>query len=133
NVVEGILCQVLPHEEGSPGYLLGKVHAHGCWYFFPAALSMKLSLSLLALPLVLLMLRPRALTNWACLGALALLAVSLTCRVQIGVRMFLPLIALGAVGLGAAAVAAWRNSEGWRSRVLATAAGTAGVWARRCL
>src|SRR5262249_53510472 len=114
NAAEGILWQILHNEGGTACYLLGKVHPQGCWYFFPAALSMKLSLSLLALPLVLLVLRPRSLANWACLATLALLGLSVTCRIQNGVRLVLPLVGFGAAGLAAATVAAWRDSGGWR-------------------
>jgi hypothetical protein len=129
NAAEGIFWQLLHNQEGGAAYLLGKVHPHGCWYYFPVALSMKLSLSLLALLVLLLVVRPRALANWACLAALILLALSVTCRVQIGVRILLPLFALVATGLSAAAVAAWRYSEGWRRAVLAGATGGVVVWA----
>jgi hypothetical protein len=84
------------------------------------ALTIKLSLPLLALPLVLAAVRPRALANWACLAAGALLLFSLTFRVQIGIRLVLPLVGLAAVGLAGALVTACRDASvpPWRRRLL---------------
>jgi hypothetical protein len=78
----------------SATYLLGRAFDRPVWYYFPLALCIKLSLALLALPVLLAALRPRALANWACLAALTLLAASPTFRVQIGVRFVLPLVGL---------------------------------------
>jgi hypothetical protein len=93
---------------GHGAYLLGEVR-ESFWYYFPAALGMKVSLPLLGLPLVLLAFRPAALANGANRAALALLLLSITARVQIGVRFFLPVIALAAVGLAASTVVAARS------------------------
>src|SRR5262245_29181047 len=138
NAAEGVLWQVLHNRGGSAAYLLGRVYPQGCWYYFPAALSMKLSVGVLALLLALLLLRPRALANWACLAALALLALSVTYRIQNGVRLVLPLVGFGLVGLAAAAVWAWRDAlPGWRRAALRAAPlaalgwmgwGTLAVW-----
>jgi hypothetical protein len=104
NAGEGLVRQVKHNLHGHGTYLLG-VSADRCiWYYFPVALTMKLSITLLALPVVLALLQLRSLGNWACLAALVLLAFSLTCRVQLGVRLMLPLVALAAVGLAAAVV-----------------------------
>ncbi|MCS6851184.1 MAG: hypothetical protein NZ700_08460, partial [Gemmataceae bacterium] len=107
NAGEGLIRQVRHNIRGhSYGtYLLGEAHPRSVWYYFPVALSMKLSPVLLLLPGVFLLLRPGALLNTAFMGACVLLAYSLNCRVQIGVRLMLPLVALAAVGLAAAAVA----------------------------
>jgi hypothetical protein len=103
NAGEGLVRQIKHNVRGHGTYLLGKVADRAIWYYFPVALSIKLSLPLLLLPVALAILRPRSLYNWACLAAVVLLAFSLTCRVQIGIRLVLPLVALAAVGLGAAA------------------------------
>lgn len=109
NAGEGLVRQVKHNVRGHGVFLLGKSHFRAFWYYFPVALTIKLSLPLLLLPVVLGILRPRALLNWACVAALALLAFSLTCRVQIGIRLVLPLVALGTVGVAAAAVTACRK------------------------
>jgi hypothetical protein len=102
NSGSALVRQIRHNITGQGAYLLGQVWPRAIWYYFPVALSIKLALPLLVLPVVVLVLRPRALANWACLAAGALLLFSLACRVQIGVRYMLPLVALEAVGLAAA-------------------------------
>ncbi len=130
NAGEGILRQVKHNVRGHGVYLLGRTHPHSLWYYFPVVLTIKLTLPLLAAPLVVAAARGRALLNWACLAALALLLFSVACRVQIGVRFMLPLIALAVVGLAGAAVRACRDlGPGWRSKLLAGVSATGVAWA----
>jgi hypothetical protein len=89
-------------------------------------LTIKISPPLLIAPLVLVFLRPRSLKNWACMSAGALTLFSLACRVQIGVRFMLPLVALAVVGLAAGVVQTCAESGLWRRRLLGGAA-TAGL------
>ena len=134
NLTEGILFQALQNTSGTAAYLLGEVHPHGVWYYFPVALSMKLSVALLVLALAVSATRPRELMNWALLAALALLALSVSYRVQNGVRIVLPLMALGVVGLAAAAARAREAGSGGRNLVTGAvavvwlAAASAAVW-----
>lgn len=126
NAGEGLARQVKHNVRGHGTYLLGQMADRSIWYYFPVALTIKLSLPFLLLPLLVAMVRPRALANWACLAALALLLLSVTYRVQIGIRMVLPLVALTAVGSAAAAVNASRAlrscTRAWtRLRALALA------------
>jgi len=115
NAGEALVRQIGHNFRGHGVYLLGHADPRSIWYYFPAALSMKLSLPLLVLPLLLAVLRPRCLVNWACLAAGSLLVYSLNCKVQIGVRFMLPLLALAAVGLAAAIVQTWRAyAPSWR-------------------
>ena len=75
------------------------------------------------------MIHPRALRNWAVLAALVLLVFSLTSRVQIGVRMVLPMVALGLVGVAASVATACRDlGPGWRRRLLASGAVAGVIW-----
>ncbi|HLN27016.1 MAG TPA: hypothetical protein VK395_04690 [Gemmataceae bacterium] len=108
NAGEGLVRQVRHNMKGHATYLLGEIAQRAIWYYFPTVLSIKLSIPLLVLPMVVGLLRPRALLNWAFLAALALAAFSLVCRVQIGIRLILPLVGLGVVGLAAAAVNAYQ-------------------------
>ncbi len=122
---------------GSGAYLLGDVQ-RSFWCYFPLALAIKLSLPLLLGLATLIAWRARALWNWAVVAAAAMLLVSLTAHVQIGVRFFLPLVALLIVGLAAAVIdSGRRTAPGWRRTVLAigvgagcawTATAAAGVW-----
>lgn len=117
NAGEGLVQQIKHNIRGHGAFLLGQEYRRAIWYYFPVALSIKTTLPLLLLPLVLALIRPRALWNWACLAALALLVFSLNSRVQIGVRFMLPLLACLAVGAAAAFVQAHR-SLGSRSRLI---------------
>jgi hypothetical protein len=130
--------QVRHNVQGHGVYLLGQVAERAIWYYYPAALSIKCPVPLLALPLLLAGLYPRALTNWALRVAAILLLFTLVCRVQIGIRLVLPLVALAAIGLASGlAAAASTLAPGGRRRVLAvasllgcawTAWAAAGVW-----
>lgn len=121
--------QVRHNVRGQDVFILDRVIWRSVWYYFPVALSIKAALPLLALPLLLGALCPRALGNWACATALALLVFSLTCRVQIGVRLMLPLFALAVVGLAAAlARARVVLAPGWKRRVLGLTAAAGCVW-----
>ncbi|MEP6822875.1 MAG: glycosyltransferase family 39 protein, partial [Chthoniobacterales bacterium] len=120
NAGEGLVQQIKHNIRGHGAFLLGQEYRRAIWYYFPVALSIKTSLPLLLLPLVLALIRPRALWNWACLAALALLVFSLNSRVQIGVRLMLPLLACLAVG-GAAAFVQVHRSLGKRFRIILVA------------
>jgi len=110
---------------GGGAYLLGEVRT-SFWYYFPTTLSMKVGLPLLALPVLIAATRIRTLMNWPNTVAAALLLVSLSSRVQIGVRYYLPLIAFAAIGLSASLVQAYR-SRGRGARALLAGAAVAGV------
>jgi len=132
NAVDGLYFQIQHNFKAGEGtYLLGNYYPAGqaLWYYFPLALTMKLSLTSLGLMLLLAATRPRSLANWAMAAAAALLLFSLTCRVQIGVRYMLPLIALGTVGLAAAVVQSWQSFRAvWPKWLLAAAAGVGVAW-----
>jgi hypothetical protein len=129
NAGEGILRQVKHNTHGHAVYLLGQGDARSFWYYFPVVLTMKLSVPLLLAPLVLGVVRPRALANWAGLAAGALLIFSLTCRVQIGVRLILPLVGLAVVGIAAALVSTCQYfGPGWRARLLTGGVGAGLLW-----
>lgn len=129
NAGAGLLRQITHNVRGHGSYLAGYWHPRSLWFYFPLLITIKLTLSLLALLALTLVLRPRALLNWACLAAGALLLLSPTFRVQLGIRIILPLVVLGLVGLAAALVQAVRQSEAaWRRRTLIGAAGLAVLW-----
>jgi hypothetical protein len=125
------LVQQIKHNIRSHGgaYLLGEQRERAFWYYFPVALSIKLSLALLLLPMVVALVQPRALRNWALAAAVLLLVFSLTCRVQIGIRLVLPLVALGVVGVAAAVARTIQlRPPGWRRTGLAAGVAAGVVW-----
>jgi hypothetical protein len=115
--------QVRHNVQGHGAFLLGQVAPRAIWYYFPAALTVKAPTALLLLPLALAWLRPRSLVNWACGVTVAMLAFSLVCRVQTGIRLVLPVLVLVAVGLAAAAA---RAGAGRRRPATAVALACAG-------
>lgn len=129
NAGEGLVRQVKHNLRGHHGaYLLGQAYARPVWYYFPLALAIKLSLPLLLAPLLVLMARRRALANWAAAAALVLLVFSFNCRVQIGVRLVLPLIVLAVVAVAAGMVAAAGSSTMLRRRLIVSAAAASIAW-----
>jgi hypothetical protein len=129
NAGHGIIRQITHNVRGHGVYLLGHEDPRALWYYFPVLLTIKASAALLLGFAVLLLFRRSALWNWACLSAAALAAFSVACRVQIGIRFMLPLMALAIVGLAGALVAAWRG-EGivWRRHLLTAVAVLAVAW-----
>ena len=120
NAFDGLAEQIRHNRQGHGAYLLGREYRRSVWFYFPVALAIKTSLPLLLLPIAVAGIRPRALWNWACIAALALLLFSLAARVQIGVRLMLPLLACLAVGVAAASIEAGRWLEGrWRPAAIA--------------
>jgi hypothetical protein len=129
NAGEGIMRQIKHNVCGHGAFLSGHVDDVAIWYYYPVALSMKVTPLLLGLPLLLALLRPRTLTNSACAAAGLLLLYTFQCRVQIGVRLILPLVAIGIVGLAAATVTAWRElGPGLRRAFLSVGLGGGLAW-----
>jgi hypothetical protein len=117
NAGDAIARQVSHNLRGDGVYLLGHVAPVSVWYYFPVSLSMKLTIPLLALPLIVALIRPRTLTNGICIAAFALFLFSFQCRVQIGVRLMLPLVGIAVPGLAAAWTVAWRDLRPGLGRV----------------
>ena len=109
NAGEGLVQQIKHNLRGHNAYLFGTAYRRGVWYYFPVALAIKTTLPLLLLPVIVALVRSRALWNWASCAALALLIFSVRCRVQIGVRFMLPLLALLAIGMAIAVVQSCRQ------------------------
>jgi hypothetical protein len=127
NAGEGLVRQVKHNMHGHGTFILGTSADRAIWYYFPVALTIKLSAALLALPVLLLVTRPRELVNWAFLAAMALLCFSVTCRVQIGIRLVLPLVVLAIVGLAGAVARACRDTSPIWARCLLAAGVSAGA------
>lgn len=109
NAAEGVIQQIKHNIRGHGVYALGEHHARAVWHYFPVVLSQKLTEPVLLLLVGCLLLRPRSLGSPAGVIALALLLFSLTCRVQIGVRLVFPLVAF--VLLAVSVSLAWRAGD----------------------
>jgi len=102
-----------------PTFALGRVYAHGQWWYFPAVILIKTTLGLLAL---------NALALWAAFtgrigrarevfyvlspGAVYL-AIAMASGIDIGARHILPLYVMAAIFAGAGAAALARGSRPW--------------------
>jgi hypothetical protein len=116
--LSGLLWQVGHNQVGQPAYLFGRTSPTGWWYYFPAAMLVKLTLgSLLLAALAIGTARwrpPRAnqsvFTGWY-LGTavVGLLLLALTSRLNLGVRYVLPSIVLLLIVAAAAAQVRWRS------------------------
>jgi len=138
NGAEGIVWQIKHNSIGQGVFIAGRTDPRALWYYFPVALTMKLTASLLALPLLVAIVRPRALWNWVTVITAVLILFSVTFRVQLGIRLVLPLVAFFIVSAASAAanmIAAM--ASGWRRHLAAgivaccvfwTAAASVIVW-----
>ncbi|MDX2170907.1 MAG: glycosyltransferase family 39 protein [Deltaproteobacteria bacterium] len=138
NAGEAIVRQIRHNLRGHGSFLLGIADPHALWFFFPVLLTIKLSEPLLLLSVAggaaaLRRWWHRAATdtvsqpaNWPLRLAAVLILYSLTFRVQLGIRMVLPIVAYLAVGVGIAlARAITAATEGWPRRGLAAVAAAA--------
>lgn len=111
NAGEALVYQFKHNMRGHGVYLMGDWERRAIWYYFPLTLAMKLSLPLLALTTILLLLRPRAMFSSVGVLALMMFLFSFNCRVQIGIRLILPLVAFllvaAAMGFVRAVPARW--------------------------
>src|ERR1017187_6171661 len=104
---DGLLAGQSHNREGHPGYLLGHYSLKGWWYYFPVVLAVKTPIAFLVL---------LAVGTYACIGkfsraacrlplafSLGILLPAMTSRVDIGVRLIMPVYIgfsiLAAVGL----------------------------------
>lgn len=128
NAGEGIVQQIKHNLRGHGAFLLDQSWNRSVWYYFPVALSIKLTLPFLAAVALTLLLRPKAHLQWPSLAALALFLFSLNARVQIGVRLILPLVALAIIGVAIALARSLRGAR-WPYRATLASAVTAGwLW-----
>lgn len=94
---------------GHDGYLMGEWSTRGWWYYFPLGFIVKSPAAFLVLIGVAVVLalkryqsmRPLELVPWV--AAALYLGLSMTSRVNVGVRHLLPIVALLCIGIGCAA------------------------------
>jgi hypothetical protein len=126
---QAIVRQIKHNIQGHGAYLLGYTDPKALWWFFPVALTIKLTLPLLLLPILLALLSPRSLCSRLAVLACVFLVFSLNCHVQIGIRMVFPLIVFIILAVCVALADAWVKTRGtWRGSVLAGVGGAALLW-----
>jgi len=102
NAAQGIVYQIQHNFRGHGAYVVGEWHHRAVWYYFPLVLSMKLTLPVLLLAAGTLLIRPRGYAHVLGLLVACLLLFTLNCRVQIGIRLILPVLSLALVCLAVA-------------------------------
>jgi hypothetical protein len=126
--VAGIDRFLLHGSSGHPSFLLGRPGNHGWWYYFPVALAVKTPLPLLLLSVAggfeaLRTLRERR--DWPTavplVAALAMLAVAMVVRVDLGIRLVLPIYALLAIVAAQGALALLRQTPAGIARTAVAA------------
>ncbi len=125
---QAIARQIKHNIQGHGAYILGHTAPRALWYFFPVALTIKLALPLLLLPLCLAFLSPRSLANRLTALAGVFLLFSLNCHVQIGIRLVFPLVAFLILAVSSALAHAWEQSRGNRRGVLVGLTSGALAW-----
>jgi len=101
----GIHSVYMHNRGGHPAYLLGRRSLNGFWYYFPMVLAIKTPIALWLLTAAALRGLRRSGAALALAFAGGVLAVSMTGRIDLGVRYLLPVYAGLAVGAGCLAAA----------------------------
>ncbi len=125
NAGEGLVQQIKHNIRGHGAYALGQTDRRALWYYFPVALAIKLSLPVLLAPGILAIVRRQTLATWPVVAAAVIFVLSVNFRVQVGVRLVLPLVVLWIVGV-AGALAQWvggldRQRRAWGSAAVGLA------------
>jgi hypothetical protein len=123
----GLLFQIHHNMAGhGSSYLLEQVSPTGFWYYFPAALAIKLGLPVLILLIAacgvacarrIAFATPQAAGNGPLWATLGLLALTPTFKVQIGVRFVLPIAVLAMIAASIAFANWWTEQAGVRRRI----------------
>jgi hypothetical protein len=103
---------------GHPSFLLGTPRNHGWWYYFPVALAVKTPIPLLLCSIIGvavvwkdLATRREWRTAVPLIAALAILAISMTVRVDLGVRLILPTYPLLAIVAAQGVMRLWAEAS----------------------
>jgi len=107
NAGQGIFYQIAHNFRGHGVFVMGNWFPRAVWYYFPVALTMKLTLPVMLLLAGLLITRPRSFAHPLGLIVAILFLFTFNCRVQIGIRLILPFVSFLMIGLAVAFVRAW--------------------------
>jgi hypothetical protein len=113
------LCDVINVGNGSPTFIFGKIYAHGVWYYFPVALSIKLTLGMmgmLALAAVAFFsgrFRSTREIFFLTVPAAIYLAIAIASPLNICIRHILPVFPFLILLAAGGACALARNSKRW--------------------
>ncbi len=115
------------NSSGRPAFLNGTYYPEGCWFHFPVLMAMKIPLPVMVLGLAAL-LRFRRAFNPFMVVALVLAFVTLTAKLQIGVRLVLPVIAMGYVAVAVGVVRGFGRCGAWGGLVAVALITATSLW-----
>jgi 4-amino-4-deoxy-L-arabinose transferase-like glycosyltransferase len=117
----GLLAVHVHNHAGHPAYLFGHVSHTGWWYYFPVVLAVKTPIPFLLLSAcgAWLLFRRRHAAAFLILIAAAILAITMTARINIGVRHILPIYLPLSIVAAYAVVELWRINPPARTFVAA--------------
>jgi hypothetical protein len=99
------------NKDGHKAFLLGEVRTHGWWYYFPVVFFYKTPIPFMLLALWgALLLRDRVRLAYL-LCAIAIMAVSMTSGINIGLRHILPIYAPLSIVAAFAVIESWKRSH----------------------
>lgn len=101
--IDGVGEILRMNREGMPSYLFGRWSSRGWWWYFPAAIALKTTLPFLALFIAGFSMRRREFFEFAA-ASIAILAFTLSSRLDLGVRYVLPMFAPMSIAAGIAAI-----------------------------
>jgi 4-amino-4-deoxy-L-arabinose transferase-like glycosyltransferase len=110
---KGLIDLSSHNHSGHDSYLLGQVSRGGWWYYFPVVLAVKTTLPLLVLVPLALWLGDRRKLLYPLLGALIVLAVSMTANINIGVRHILAMYLFFVIAASGLVAANLSRRVGW--------------------
>jgi hypothetical protein len=112
--LSGVDTFLLHGSSGHPSFLLGTPANRGWWYYFPVALAVKTPIPLLLLSIVgavVAFADVKSRRDWRTVvpvaAALTMLAISTTVRVDLGVRLILPMYPLLSIAAAQGAMRLW--------------------------
>jgi hypothetical protein len=122
--LSGVDTFLLHGKSGHPSFLLGTPANRGWWYYFPVALAVKTPIPLLLLAIVgsaVAVKNIAARREWQSaapfVAAMTVLLISMTVRVDLGVRLILPIYPLLAIVAAQGTVQLWSDAKNAASRV----------------
>jgi hypothetical protein len=126
--LSGVYTFLLHGSSGHPSFLLGTPANRGWWYYFPVALAVKTPIPLLLLSIVgavVAFADVKTRRDWRTAvpvaAALTMLAISTTVRVDLGVRLILPMYPLLAIAAAQGAMRLWSERRSLAPRAAVSA------------
>jgi hypothetical protein len=128
NAGEGVVQQIKHNVRGHDAYVLGESYPRSVWFYFPVVLVIKTSGTFLVGLAATLAIARHALLTPPLVAALLMLLLSPLFRVQTGIRMILPIVALATIGLAVAFATTMATGSRRRAAAARVVVGLLAAW-----